>query len=71
MDSSSLILPIPLPLSTIRVAFEELGQSVHIALRTQIGDATCLGVQKADCLRLLALTDQVSRIQHWAWIPSY
>ena len=59
-DISPSTAPIPLPLSTIHVAFEELGQSVHVALRTQMGDAARLGVQKMDCLQLLALMDQVS-----------
>lgn len=53
---------IPLPLHTIRAAFTELGQSVHIALRTQMGDAARLGVQRNDCLRLLGLTEQVCSI---------
>lgn len=54
---------VPLPLSTIHVAFEEWGRSVNVALRTQMGDAARLGVQKTDCLRLLALTDQVSGLE--------
>ena len=63
-DISSSTAPILLPLSTIHVAFEELAWSVHIALCTQMGDAACLGVQKMDCLQLLALMDQVSGF-HW------
>lgn len=51
---------VPLPLQTIRAAYAELGRSVHIALRTQMGDAARLGVQRIDCFRLLALTAQVS-----------
>ena len=50
---------VPLPLHTMRAAYTELGQSVAVALRTQMGDAARLGVQKGDCLRLLALTEQV------------
>ena len=60
MDSNSSNPPVLLPLSTIHIAFEELGRSVHVALCTQMGDAAHLGVQKTDCLQLLALTDQVS-----------
>jgi hypothetical protein len=51
--------PVPIPLHTIRAAFTELGRSVGIALRTQMGDAARLGVQRQDCIRLLALTEQV------------
>jgi hypothetical protein len=51
---------VPLPVQTIRAAYAELGRSVHIALRTQTGDAARLGVQRLDCLRILALTAQVS-----------
>ena len=63
-DISPSTAPILLPLSTICVAFEELGRSVHIALCMQMGDAVRLGVQKMDCLWLLALMDQVSGF-HW------
>jgi hypothetical protein len=49
----------PLPLLTIRAAFAELGRSVHVALRTQRGDAARLSIQRLDCLRLLELTEQV------------
>lgn len=38
--------PVPLPLHTIRAAFTELGRSVSVALRTQMGDTARLGVQK-------------------------
>jgi hypothetical protein len=53
----------PLPLFTIRAAYAELGRSVHVALRTQMGDAARLSVQRIDCLRLLALTEQVCVIK--------
>jgi|SRR5882762_1444091 hypothetical protein len=56
--------PMPVPLHTIRAAHTELGRSVGIALRTQMGDAARLGVQKQDCLRLLALTEQVGYKQY-------
>jgi hypothetical protein len=38
-----------LPVQTIRAAYAELGRSVHIALRTQMGDAAHarLGIQRA------------------------
>jgi hypothetical protein len=49
----------PLPLLTIRAAYTELGRSVDVALRTQMGDVARLGVQRVDCLRLLTLTEQV------------
>ena len=52
--------PMPLPLHTIRAAYTELGQPIHITLHTQIDDASRLGVQRLDCLWLLALTEQVS-----------
>jgi hypothetical protein len=55
--------PVPLPLHTIRAAFTELGRSVSVALRTQMGDTARLGVQKRDCLRLLGLTEQVNKVK--------
>jgi len=55
--------PVPLPLHTIRAAFTELGRSVSVALRTQMGDTARLGVQKQDCLRLLGLTEQVNKVK--------
>jgi hypothetical protein len=57
---------LPLPLLTIRAAYAELGRSVDVALRTQMGDAARLGVQRVDCLRLLALTEQVCVINDFA-----
>jgi hypothetical protein len=56
----------PHPLFTIRAAYTELGRSVDVALRTQMGDAAHLGVQRVDCLRLLALTEQVCVINDFA-----
>ena len=52
--------PIPIPLNTIRAGFQELGRLVTVALRTQMGDAERLGERREDCLRLLALAQQVS-----------
>jgi hypothetical protein len=56
----------PLPLLTIRAAYAELGRSVDVALRTQMGDAARLGVQRLDCLRLLALTELVCVLNDFA-----
>ncbi|KAG6895289.1 hypothetical protein C0992_002128, partial [Termitomyces sp. T32_za158] len=49
---------IPIPLDTLRAAYDELGRLVHVALRTQQGDAACLGERQDDCLQLLQLTQQ-------------
>lgn len=59
MDSDVLV-PVPLPLHTIHIAYVELGNSVRVSLRTQIGDAARLNVSKHDCLRFLATVDQLS-----------
>jgi hypothetical protein len=51
---------IPIPLSTIRLAFREQGRRVDVALRTQVGDAARLGEHRLECLRLLSLAEQVN-----------
>lgn len=58
MDATPIAL-IPIPLETIRAGYEELGQAVLVALRTQQGDAARLGERRRDCLHLLQLCHQV------------
>ena len=52
----------------IRTAYSEVGHLVHVDLCTQMGDAARLGVQRLDCLHLLALTKQISTYHEWAYI---
>lgn len=52
-------LPIPMPVETIRLAFEELKRAVTVDLNTQRGDAARLDERKRHCLRLLHLLNQV------------
>ncbi|KAG5349600.1 hypothetical protein C0989_002863 [Termitomyces sp. Mn162] len=40
-----------IPSDNLRIAYEELGCNVEVALRTQLGDAACLGEQKQLCLQ--------------------
>ncbi|KAG9221975.1 hypothetical protein CCMSSC00406_0009183 [Pleurotus cornucopiae] len=51
-------LPIPMPVETIRLAFEELKRAVTVDLNTQRGDAARLDERKRHCLRLLHLLNQ-------------
>ena len=44
---------IPVPLDTIRRAFQELGQLVTTDILTQMGDAARLNECKRECLNLL------------------
>jgi hypothetical protein len=50
----------PLQLQSIRAAVKEVGDRVHQALRTQIGDVARLGAQRNECLRLMVTVQQVS-----------
>ncbi|KAF8885465.1 hypothetical protein BD779DRAFT_1533243 [Infundibulicybe gibba] len=54
---------IPILLDTIRAGYTELGRLVHIALRTQQGDAARLGERRVDCLHLLQLAQQHPKLQ--------
>ncbi|KIK74587.1 hypothetical protein PAXRUDRAFT_533799 [Paxillus rubicundulus Ve08.2h10] len=51
-----------IPLQTIRIAFEELGRRVTIALRTQIGDTARLGEHRRERLRFSALVSRHTEI---------
>ena len=51
---------IPLLLHTTHIAYVELGNSVQVSLHTQIGDTAHLDESKHDCLRFLAMVNQVS-----------
>lgn len=53
---------IPLPLETIRQAYNELGHHIHIVLRTQLSDGARLNAAKRKCLRFLGVVEQVCQI---------
>src|ERR1700675_5071782 len=76
--------PIPIPLATIRTAFDHLGKLVNRSLCTQVGDAARLGETKNECIRMFPLIEEVTLsiilksidglnphlIQHRAIIPT-
>ena len=51
--------PTPLQVQTIRATYAELGRRVHVALRTQIGDAARLNAQRVECFQMLGYVEQV------------
>ena len=53
-----------LPLQTIQASFEELGNRVRTALRTQIGDAARLNAHRDECLRLMMQIQTVSTTKY-------
>lgn len=51
--------PAPLQVQNIRASYGELGRRVHVALRTQVGDANRLDMQRIECFEMLGYVDQV------------
>lgn len=55
-------VPTPLQVQMIRATYVELGRRVHVALRTQVGDAARLNVQQIECFQMLRYVEQVCRL---------
>jgi hypothetical protein len=52
-------MPDAIQLSNIYDSFTQLGERVHVTLRTQLGDIGRLNAQKAVCLQFLEAIEQV------------
>jgi hypothetical protein len=50
--------PAPLQVQNIRASYAELGRRVHVALRTQVGDANRLDMQRVECFEMLGYVEQ-------------